>query len=153
RARAPRELAGRPAPGAPPLPAPQPPTDPPSALPRLLDMGAEPFLIASSLLGALAQRLVRRVCAACGGSGCAPCRGTGFRGRTGIHELLVIDDEARALVMRRGDATALRRHATAAGMTTLREDGFAKARARITTEPEVVRVTERPETASRGGTE
>src|SRR5262249_8197571 len=124
-----------------------------SALTRLLDMGAEPFLIASSVLGALAQRLVRRVCAACGGSGCAPCRGTGFRGRTGIHERLGIDDEARALGMRRGDARAHRLHATAAGMTTLREDGFAKARAGITTEPEVLRVTERPETASRGGTE
>ena len=128
-----------------------------SALTRLLDMGAEPFLIASSVLGALAQRLVRRVCAGCGGNGCVPCRGTGFRGRTGIHELLVIDDEARTLVMRRADATALRRHATATGMTTLREDGFAKARAGITTEPEVLRVTRdeepRPETPSRAGTE
>ena len=112
-----------------------------SALTRLLDMGAEPFLIASSVLGALAQRLVRRVCAACGGAGCVACHGDGFRGRTGIHELLVIDDESRALIMRRSDASALRRHATAAGMTTLREDGFAKAAAGITTEAEVLRAT------------
>ena len=112
-----------------------------SALTRLLDMGAESFLIASSVLGALAQRLVRRVCAACAGAGCAACHGDGFRGRTGIHELLVIDDEARALIMRRSDASALRRHATAAGMTTLREDGFGKAAAGITTEGEVLRAT------------
>ena len=112
-----------------------------SALTRLLDMGAEPFLIASSVLGALAQRLVRRVCTACAGAGCASCHGDGFRGRTGIHELLVIDDEARALIMRRSDASALRRHATAAGMTTLREDGFGKAAAGITTEGEVLRAT------------
>ena len=112
-----------------------------SALTRLLDMGAEPFLIASSVLGALAQRLVRRLCTACAGAGCASCHGDGFRGRTGIHELLVIDDEARALIMRRSDASALRRHATAAGMTTLREDGFAKAAAGITTEGEVLRAT------------
>jgi general secretion pathway protein E len=112
-----------------------------SALTRLLDMGAEPFLIASSVLGALAQRLVRRVCAACGGAGCTACHGDGFRGRTGIHELLVIDDEARALIMRRSDASALRRHATTAGMTTLREDGFGKAAAGVTTEGEVLRAT------------
>ena len=111
------------------------------AITRLIDMGAEPFLVASSVLGALAQRLVRRVCAACGGAGCVACHGDGFRGRTGIHELLVIDDESRALIMRRSDASALRRHATAAGMTTLREDGFAKAAAGTTTEAEVLRAT------------
>jgi general secretion pathway protein E len=117
-----------------------------STLTRLLDMGAEPYLIASSVAGVLAQRLVRRVCDGCGGGGCAPCRHTGFRGRTGIHELLVLDDDARALVMARSDAAALRRHAPAAGMTPLREDGFAKARAGITTEAEVLRVTRDDET-------
>jgi len=111
-----------------------------SALTRLLDMGAEPYLIASSVVGVLAQRLVRRVCAACGGSSCDACRHTGFRGRTGIHELLLLDDAARALVMSRADAGALRRLATATGMRTLREDGFAKAREGITTETEVLRV-------------
>ncbi len=112
-----------------------------SALTRLLDMGAEPYLIASSMVGVLAQRLVRRVCAACGGGGCAPCRHSGFRGRTGIHELLVLDDEARALVMARADAGALRRHAARAGMTSLRDDGFAKAAVGVTTQAEVLRVT------------
>ena len=112
-----------------------------SALTRLLDMGAEPYLIASSVVGVLAQRLVRRVCAACRGAGCDACRHTGFRGRTGIHELLLLDDPARALVMARADAGALRRLATAAGMSSLREDGFAKAREGITTEAEVLRVT------------
>jgi general secretion pathway protein E len=112
-----------------------------STLTRLLDMRAEPYLIASSVAGVLAQRLVRRLCDACGGSGCAPCRQSGFRGRTGIHELLILDDDARALVMDRADAAALRRHAPAAGMTSLRDDGFIKARAGITTEAEVLRVT------------
>src|SRR5262249_28849270 len=112
-----------------------------STLTRLLDMGAEPYLIASSVTGVLAQRLVRRTCDVCGGRGCAPCRQTGFRGRTGIHELLILDDDARALVMARADASALRRHAPAAGMTSLRDDGFAKAGAGITTEAEVLRVT------------
>jgi general secretion pathway protein E len=111
------------------------------ALTRLLDMGAEPYLIASSVIGVLAQRLLRRLCAACGGRGCDPCRQTGFRGRTGIHELLVLDDPARALVMARADAGALRRRAVGAGMTSLRDDGFAKARAGVTSEAEVLRVT------------
>jgi general secretion pathway protein E len=112
-----------------------------SALTRLLDMGAEPYLIASSVVAVLAQRLVRRVCAACGGTGCAPCRETGLRGRTGLHELLVLDDAARALVMARADAGALRRHAAAAGMASLRDDGLAKVHAGVTTEAEIVRVT------------
>ena len=86
-----------------------------SALTRLLDMGVEPYLIASSVVGVLAQRLVRRICAACAGGGCVACRRTGFRGRTGIHELLVLDEPARALVMARADAGAIRRHARGRG--------------------------------------
>ena len=136
------------------------------AVTRLLDMAVEPFLISSSLLAVLAQRLVRRVCATCGqdgppgaeertafgeatpavlrhaGSGCADCRGTGYRGRTAIHELLVVDDAIRALVMARADAAAIRRHATAHGMATLRDDGLAKARAGVTTLAEVLRATQ-----------
>jgi general secretion pathway protein E len=116
------------------------------AMTRLLDMGVEPFLIASSVLGVLAQRLVRRRCAACAGDGaasrCAACRGTGHRGRTAIHELLVVDDAVRALVMARADAAAIRRHATAAGMVPLRDDGLAKAAAGVTTVAEVVRATQ-----------
>ena len=136
------------------------------AVTRLLDMAVEPFLISSSLLAVLAQRLVRRVCATCGqdalpgaeeraafgdatpavlrhaGSGCADCRGTGYRGRTAIHELLVVDDPIRALVMARADAGAIRRHATTHGMTPLRGDGLAKARAGVTTLAEVLRATQ-----------
>ena len=135
------------------------------AVTRLLDMAVEPFLVSSSVLAVLAQRLIRRVCGGCAvtgppsdeerralgaapevlrhaGPGCAACRGTGYRGRTGVHELLLFDDPVRALVMARADAAALRRHATAAGMPTLRDDGFAKARAGVTTVAEVLRVTQ-----------
>jgi len=126
--------------------------DAPSAVTRLLDMGVEPFLIASSLLGVLAQRLVRRGCRSCrpeagGGVGspsrpCNACDGSGYRGRMAIHELLLLDDRVRALVMERADAAAIRRHAIAAGMTTMRDDGFAKAAAGLTTEAEVLRVAQ-----------
>jgi general secretion pathway protein E len=136
------------------------------ALSRLIDMGIEPFLVSSSLVGVMAQRLVRRVCPSCSevapataaeerelgitagtpvartGPGCGECRGTGYRGRTGIHEILVIDDEARALVMQRADAAALRRLAVGRGMTTLRDDGAAKIRAGVTTSEEILRVTQ-----------
>ncbi|HEV7735515.1 MAG TPA: GspE/PulE family protein, partial [Candidatus Binatia bacterium] len=115
--------------------------DAPSAVTRLLDMGAEPFLIASSLTAVLAQRLARRTCTACDAAGCAACRGTGHRGRTGLHELLLVDDAIRAQVMARADAASIRRAACGAGMTTIREDGLGKARAGITTEAEVLRVT------------
>jgi type II secretory ATPase GspE/PulE/Tfp pilus assembly ATPase PilB-like protein len=74
--------------------------------------------------------------------GCGRCRGTGYRGRTGIHELLRFDDGVRALVMARADAAAVRRHARARGMMTLREDGLAKAAAGVTTVAEVMRVTQ-----------
>jgi general secretion pathway protein E len=114
----------------------------------------------------MAQRLVRRVCGACreavaatageerelgiaagtriyrAGPGCAECKGTGYRGRTGIHEILVIDDEVRGLVMQRADAAAVRRLATSRGMATLRDDGAAKVRDGTTTAEEVLRVTQ-----------
>jgi general secretion pathway protein E len=105
-------------------------------------MRVEPFLIASSVLAVLAQRLVRRVCTTCGGQGCPSCRGTGYRGRTAIHELLPFDDAVRALVMARADAATIRRHATAGGMATLRDDGLAKVAAGVTTRAEVLRATE-----------
>ena len=116
--------------------------DAPAAMTRLLDMAVEPFLLASSVRAVLAQRLVRRTCVACAGAGCAACRDTGFRGRLPIHELLLVDDEIRALVMARQDATAIRRAASRAGMVPLREDGLARARNGITTEAEVLRVTQ-----------
>jgi len=140
--------------------------DAPGALTRLLDMAVEPFLISSSLLAVLAQRLVRRVCPACGregppgaeeraalgaatpamlrhaGPGCADCRGTGYRGRTAIHELLVVNDQIRTLIMARADAAAVRRRATADGMATLRDDGLAKVCEGVTTLAEVLRATQ-----------
>jgi general secretion pathway protein E len=125
------------------------------AVTRLLDMGVEPFLIASSVVAVLAQRLVRTLCGSCAvagapadeerrhvGPGCAACRGTGYRGRTAIHELLLVDDAVRALVMARADAAAVRRRAVAAGMATLRTDGFAKAAAGTTTVAEILRATQ-----------
>jgi general secretion pathway protein E len=136
------------------------------ALSRLVDMGIEPFLVSSSLVGVMAQRLVRRVCPSCSssevataaeerelgipsgariartGEGCDDCKGTGYRGRTGIHEILVVDDEVRALVMQRSDASAVRRLAVSRGMATLRDDGASKVREGITTAEEVLRVTQ-----------
>jgi general secretion pathway protein E len=141
-----------------------------SAVTRLVEMGTEPFLVSSSVLAVMAQRLLRRVCDQCrrelrpsaellaeigltpeqasgrtlytGGAGCAACKETGYRGRTGIHELLVVDDDVRALIMKNADAAAIRRAATAAGMVTLREDGAAKVLAGETTIEEVLRITQ-----------
>jgi general secretion pathway protein E len=141
-------------------------SDAAGAIARLLDMGVEPYLAASSLRAVVAQRLVRRLCAACAieetpatdearllggaplgtvrhaGPGCEACRGTGYRGRTGIHELLVVDDAVRRLVMGRAEAAAVRRHAAGSGMASLRDDGLAKARSGVTTVAEVLRVTQ-----------
>jgi general secretion pathway protein E len=116
-----------------------------TAVTRLLDMRLEPFLIASSLLGIVAQRLVRCLCGECAGAGCADCRGSGLRGRTAIAELLLADDGVRALVMARADAATVRRHARARGMRPLRDDGLAKAARGVTTRGEVLRVTREDE--------
>ena len=115
--------------------------DAPSAVTRLLDMQVEPYLIASSVRMIVAQRLVRRICSSCGGPGCDGCRQTGYRGRLGLHELLTIDDDARALIMARADASTLRRQAIAAGMVPLQIDGHAKVVAGLTTAMEVARAT------------
>ena len=141
--------------------------DAPGAITRLQDMGVEPYLIASVLEGVLAQRLVRRVCAACRapdtpgaadlgalgiegaadvrlwrGRGCGECRGTGYRGRTGIYELFVLTEDARSLILRRAPGREIRRAALDAGMLTLRLDGWAKACEGLTTVEEVLRVTQ-----------
>jgi general secretion pathway protein E len=141
--------------------------DAPGAIPRLQDMGAEPYLIASVLEAVLAQRLVRRVCAACRepytpsaadlealgvaftpgtqlhrGRGCEACRGTGYRGRMGIYELFIIDEEVRSLILRRVSSREIRRHAVQAGMTTLRADGWDRACQGETTVDEILRVTQ-----------
>ncbi|MBI4598510.1 MAG: type II/IV secretion system protein [Candidatus Omnitrophica bacterium] len=136
--------------------------DAPSSLTRLVDMGVEPFLIASGVIGVLAQRLVRVICQACKasyapepavvrefqlpeaamltrGKGCAACQQTGYKGRIGIYELLAMTSEVKDLVVAKAAAHAIRE---AAHIRTLRDDGVAKALAGITTIEEVVRVTQ-----------
>lgn len=112
-----------------------------SAVTRLTDMGVEPFLLSSSLLGVLAQRLVRRYCAQCHGAGCDACGQTGYQGRTGIFELLQVDDGMRALIHNRAAESAVRSAALAGGMQLMREDGERLVREGVTSLEEVVRVT------------
>jgi general secretion pathway protein E len=142
--------------------------DAPGAITRLQDMGVEPYLIASVLSGVLAQRLVRRVCAHCRaphepdpadlmaigvtdaqgvrlwkGLGCDQCRKTGYRGRSGIYELFVVDEAVRGLILRKAPTHEIRKVAVEqGGMISLREDAWAKALAGITTVEEILRVTE-----------
>src|SRR5207244_171593 len=140
--------------------------DAPGAITRLQDMGVEAYLVASVLEGVLAQRLVRRICQACltpdtpnaadlealgiegaagtklwRGGGCAGCRGTGYRGRTGIYELFPITEDARSLILRRAPNRDIRRQAIDDGMVTLRLDGWRKACDDVTTVEELLRVT------------
>ncbi|HBO69361.1 MAG TPA: hypothetical protein DD658_04120 [Deltaproteobacteria bacterium] len=137
-----------------------------SAVTRLVDMGIEPFLVASSLTAVIAQRLVRRLCFDCrvpyspspeqwreiglagspSGSfyqapGCPACMSTGYRGRAGIFEILVVDDRLRALILTRADSEGIREHALARGMRTILASGAAKVREGITSVEEVLRVT------------
>jgi general secretion pathway protein E len=134
-----------------------------SALARLLDMGVEPFLAASSVVGVLAQRLVRVLCPHCKqayepnptemaffpappsqlfrSSGCDKCGGTGYQGRTGIFELLHVDNGVRSMVTERKDAVSIKNYAITRGMRTLRADGLEKAARGITTLEEILRVT------------
>ncbi len=109
---------------------------------RLLDMGMEPYLVASSLECAVAQRLVRLVCPQCHGQGCLGCRQTGYKGRTAIFEFLPVDDEIRGLIIRRASAGEISKAARSRGMRTLRNDGMEKVRMNLTTVDEVMRVTE-----------
>ena len=144
--------------------------DAPSAITRLLDLGLEPYLVASSITGIVAQRLVRLVCGECRreatitplierhfgalivgekrffeGAGCKACNGSGYRGRTVIYELLPVTEALRALVMERAPAGKIREAARAGGMKTLRQCGWEKIAAGQTTPSEVIRVTEREE--------
>jgi general secretion pathway protein E len=141
-----------------------------SAIARLLDLGIEPYLLASSLTGVLAQRLVRRVCPDCGkpaaatpadlrrlgatgdlvagdlgrvraGVGCPNCRGTGYRGRFGLFELLVADEQVRQQIQDRAVASRIKAAAVAGGMKTLRDDGVRRLLMGDTTVDEVLRVT------------
>ncbi|MBV9079993.1 MAG: type II/IV secretion system protein [Elusimicrobia bacterium] len=112
------------------------------AIARLLEMGIEPYLLAASVNAVLAQRLVRVVCAACSGGGCLACRETGFFGRTGLFELLVLDDELRSLIVERANAREIRRRAREKGLRSLFDDGRQKAADGVTTLAEVSRVVE-----------
>ena len=116
------------------------------AVTRLLDMGMESFLVASALYGVLSQRLVRKICPVCHGSGkdaegnkCRKCNGSGFKGRCGIFELLRLNDEFRRAVNSNAPSSELEKIAIANGMKTLREDGLAKVKAGITTMDELGR--------------
>jgi general secretion pathway protein E len=111
-----------------------------SAVARLLDLGVEPFLVSSSLSAVLAQRLVRKTHAACAGVGCPECVDTGFKGRTGVFELLVLDGVIREMVCRHASAPDIKAAAQRAGMVTLREAGERIAREGVTTREEVGRV-------------
>jgi len=139
-----------------------------SALTRLVDMGVEPFLVGSSLVAVLAQRLVRLLCAECReaytttdeelkeigvkppgravtlyrATGCPACNHTGYRGRLGIFELMTIDDEIRALVSQNVDSKTIKAAATRKGMGTLRADGARKVLSGRTSVSEVIRATE-----------
>jgi len=142
--------------------------DAPSAVTRLIDIGVKPFLVASSTRALMAQRLVRRICRKCAqpyqpsqaelkalkidptklegakflkGKGCSDCKNTGYRGRFGIFEIFVIDDEARRLIYEKVPANVLRARAREMGMRTLREDGVRKVLAGLTTPEEVIRAT------------
>ncbi len=128
-----------------------------SAVTRLLDLGIEPYLVASSLVASLAQRLVRRLCVDCKRAaeraspeeglllfepqGCERCRQTGFRGRVGLFELLVMDNRSRDLVQQRANAAEIRAASLESGMSLLAADGLAKVEQGQTTMSEVWRVT------------
>ena len=141
--------------------------DAPSAITRMINMGVEPFLISACLAGVMAQRLVRMICENCKeeyepskamvekwgikghrditffrGRGCDSCKGTGYRGRTGIFELMVVNDEIRELIVSSASTVALRKKAQEKGMRLLREDGLEKALAGATSIEEVARVCE-----------
>jgi general secretion pathway protein E len=141
--------------------------DAPSAIARLVDMGAEDYLLASSILGVLAQRLIRVICPhckedqqmeksvleeigfpldaktrLCQGKGCKECGQTGFQGRVAIFELMLMDEDIRRLTIANADALELTKAAIKGGMITLRDDGFEKVKAGITTISEVLRVTQ-----------
>jgi general secretion pathway protein E len=134
--------------------------DAPSAVTRLTDMGVENYLISSSLVAVLAQRLVRVICPNCRvpaerhltpeadmietfrGAGCDRCFGTGFKGRMGIFELMELNEEMRKKIVANDDAVELTKSARRNGMRNLREDGWMKVRNGVTTAREVMRVTQ-----------
>jgi type II secretory ATPase GspE/PulE/Tfp pilus assembly ATPase PilB-like protein len=144
--------------------------DAPGAIARLVDMGAQPFLVESTLIAVLAQRLVRKICNNCRkpytpslqevaalnlpdieiddlnlfkGIGCTKCRGTGYFGRIAVFEVMPISEEIRSLIHKNAGAQDIKKQALKEGMHTLRESAIAKMKAGITTVEEVLRVTGR----------
>ena len=124
--------------------------DAPSSVTRLIDMGVEPFLLSSSLLGVLAQRLVRKLCSVCKRQGddgawhpvgCEHCAHTGYKGRTGVYELMVADVPVQALIHSRAPESELVAAAQAGGLRSMREDGERLVSLGITSREEVIRVT------------
>ena len=124
--------------------------DAPSSVTRLIDMGVEPFLLSSSLLGVLAQRLVRKLCPHCKRqdargqwhpAGCDQCSQTGYKGRTGVYELMVADAPVQALIHNRAAESELLAAAHASGLRSMREDGERLVREGVTSPEEVLRVT------------
>jgi len=142
--------------------------DAPGAITRLVDMNVEPFLVSSSCAGVIAQRLVRKICPKCKesykpsknvikelnissdgkdytfykGAGCRHCKGSGYKGRIGIFELMMVDEEIRDMIVGKATTTQVRRAALKAGMKSLRHDGIIKVLNGITTIEEVIRVTQ-----------
>jgi type II secretory ATPase GspE/PulE/Tfp pilus assembly ATPase PilB-like protein len=112
-----------------------------SAVTRLEDIGVQPYLISSSVLCLIAQRLVRVLCQACKGAGCDACKGAGFRGRTAIYEILPVSPAIQEAILNRAPASRIRELAIAEGMRTLRQCGLEKAKRGITTPQEVFRAT------------
>ena len=137
------------------------------AVTRLIDMGIEPFLISSSLAGVLAERLVRSICPDCKeeyaptnevlkdigiapgpgikfyrGRGCPKCLQSGYKGRIGIFELMLIDDKARGLITGKASREELKKQVQASGMLTLKDDGLQKVKQGITTVEEILRLTQ-----------
>jgi len=115
-------------------------SDAAGALTRLRELGVEQYLVASTVEAVLAQRLVRVWCRDCRGAGCEACRRTGYRGRVGIHELLVMSDALRTAVRQGADSSEFRRIATSEGMRTLREEGERLVAGGITSHEEILRV-------------
>ena len=139
----------------------------PATITRLIDMGIEPFLVSSTIIGVLAQRLVRQICSSCKepyephpeqlrelglgtsqvnatfyrGRGCPACRETGYRGRLGLHELLIMGDSIKDVILKSSDANEIKRAALRHGLITLRMDGVQKIRAGLTTVEEVLSIT------------
>jgi len=121
--------------------------DAPSCVTRLIDMGVEPYLLSSSLLGALAQRLVRKLCGTCRRQdgegrwhpvGCPQCSGTGYKGRTGV---MTVDENVQTLIHNRASEQELAAAARAAGLKSMREDGDRLVAQGLTSAEEVIRVT------------